>query len=89
MPKMHTLQISSVGIETDGGARHNPKTRVPKVRTLVQDTGSTIRRVNKKNRSSTCASTEEEQQWPFPTKLIVYTGKPVKFNSENYEGALF
>ncbi len=89
MPKMRTLQVGSNGVETDGGTRHDPKERVSKVRTLVQDTGSTVRRSNKKTRQSTCVSTEEEQQWPFPTTLITCTGRLLKRNPSNYEEALF
>ena len=89
MSEMHTLQVRSTRIKTDCGARYNPKKGVPKVRSLVQDTGSTVRGVNQEGRQSPRADTEDKQQWPFPTTLITCTGKTVKFNSDNYEGALF
>lgn len=85
MPKMRTHKINGSGIEEVFARGQSKKKILPKVRGEFLDKGSSIRR----NAKSCGQDTEAQQQWPFPTKVLEHTGRPLKFNPDNFERAPF
>lgn len=86
MSKMRSYKINGNRVEEVTGTLESKETTMLEVRPLLHNKGSTTRRKAKACRSD---STQEEQQWPFPTKVLEHMGRPLKFNPDNFERALF
>lgn len=86
MPKMSTHEVDGNRVEEVAGTLEPKEATMLEVRPLLHNKGSTARGKVKACRSD---STQKEQQWPFPTKVLTKIGKPLKINPSNYEESLF
>ena len=82
---MRPHEINGSGVEEVSRARQSKKEILSEVSCDILNKGSSTRR----NSKSCGQVTEAQQQWPFPTKILENTGRPLKFNPDNYERAPF
>ena len=85
MPSMRTHKINGGGVKEVSRPRQSKKAILPEVREQLYNEGSSIRR-----QTQSCGQNQAQRpQWPFPTKILEHTGRPLKFNPDNFERAPF
>ena len=85
MSNMRTHKINGSGVKEVSRPRQSKKEVLSEMWEHIHNAGSSTR-----GQAQSCGQNKTEgQQWPFPTKILEHTGRPLKFNPDNFERALF